>query len=158
MTMKQIFLTAESKTKILTGKSLKAIKQCAEKALKLAKIANIGPVAINFVSKKKIIDLKKQFWGEPMETDVISFKYYETNCHWQEIFAEIIICPAVVKENAKKYNVSFSHELIRCIVHGCLHIAGENDLVPAERQKMKRKENSIIQKIIEKYPQFLRKG
>jgi rRNA maturation RNase YbeY len=60
---------------------------------------------------------------------------------------EIFICIDDVIANARRFGVNPQSELLRCVVHGALHLLGFDDKRPADRRKMKRKENLLLRKL-----------
>jgi len=69
----------------------------AKKALK-GENRGTKTVSLAFVSKEEIKKLNNKFRKKNNPTDVLSFKLSEKN-----FLGEILICPEVVKKNAKKY-------------------------------------------------------
>src|SRR5574343_1318107 len=76
-------------------------------------------ISLAFVSKEEIKKLNSKFRKKNKPTDVLSFNINEKN-----YLGEIVICPEIVKLNAKKYKVSVKEELIKMFVHGILHLCG----------------------------------
>jgi len=99
----------------------------------------IETLSLAFVVKEEIKKLNKKFRGKNKATDVLSFELGEG-----DVFGEIVICPAVVKENAEKYGVTVKTEMIRMFIHGILHLCGYDH----ERSK---KEEKIMEEKQEKY-------
>ena len=107
-------------------------------------------ISISFVGPRTIARINKKFLGHIGLTDVISFDYRESDNIYQdnEITSELIVSPDMaLMEASKRRDSSFAYEMTLYLVHGILHIAGENDLSPKERTKMKRKEKQIIKKL-----------
>jgi probable rRNA maturation factor len=129
--------------KILTTSQKNLFKKSLTSAIKLAKIADRGPVEISLATKEQISQIKKDFWGKNRPTDVVSFRYNEADGNG--ISAEIIICPEIALERAEEYGNTFIFELLLYAVHGILHIAGENDSTQAEKNKMRKEENKIME-------------
>jgi rRNA maturation RNase YbeY len=73
-------------------------------------------------------------------TDVITFDYSEK----REIKGDVFISIDRVKENAKKYKVSFNEELFRVIIHGVLHLCGFNDKTAKEKKEILKQENHFL--------------
>ncbi len=74
-------------------------------------------------------------------TDVISFDYSEEEA---VISGDIYISIDCVKQNAKKFQVTFGHELARVIIHGILHFLGFHDKTPAEKTAMRAREDAML--------------
>ena len=87
-------------------------------------------------------------------TDVITMAYLEEP---EALFPgdmglELLVCvPFAEREGAERADSSFADELMLYIVHGCLHAAGENDLVEEDRQSMRRREAEVLAVLREKY-------
>ena len=77
-------------------------------------------------------------------TDVITFEYNERGL----ILGDIFISSERVKENSKKYKVSFKEELARVMIHGLLHLMGYKDKKKNETLIMRRLENKFIKENI----------
>ena len=99
-------------------------------------------LSLAFVGKEEIKKLNKKFRKKNKATDVLSFKLNEGNS-----LGEIIICPEVVKENAKKYGVDFKKEMIKVFVHGILHLLGyDHEKSKKEAKIMEEKERLYLSK------------
>lgn len=73
-------------------------------------------LSVALVGQARIKELNIRYRKANGPTDVLSFSYGDSG--------EIILCLPVVKQNAKKYNVSFESELARILIHGILHLLG----------------------------------
>ena len=90
-------------------------------------------LSIALVGQKKIRELNKNYRKKDKVTDVLSFKYNSSG--------EIVICPKVVRKNAKKFNSTFKKELARVLIHGILHLLGyDHEKSITEAEKMNKKE------------------
>ena len=49
-----------------------------------------------------------------------------------------------VKSNAEEFKVDYMDEFYRVIIHGVLHLCGQNDKSDEERAEMIRKENAAL--------------
>jgi len=103
----------------------------------------INNLEINFVNPETILEINKNYLNHNYYTDVIAFNYSEEN---NNLDGEIFICNEIAKENSKIYRVNYEDELKRLVIHGILHLIGYNDKIPAERKKMKLKEDSLVKK------------
>lgn len=110
-------------------------------------------VTFSFVGKRTISRINEEFVGHEGVTDVISFSYDEEASAFpgeEDVAAEIIVCvDKADEESRKRKNMSFTEELVLYIVHGVLHIAGEDDINPTDRKKMRRREREVMKKLKE---------
>jgi probable rRNA maturation factor len=106
-------------------------------------------VIIHFVTESKIRSLHKEYFNDPATTDCITFPIEPSKKKGESyhILGEAFICPRTALNYAKRHGVDPYEELYRYIVHCLLHLIGYNDLEPAERAKMKRKEKSCLKKL-----------
>lgn len=78
-------------------------------------------ISLVFVGEKRIKKLNSLYRSQDKRTDILSFCY---ECDGKFLLGELVICPQVVLENAKKDRVSFKEELAKNLVHGLLHLLG----------------------------------
>ena len=117
----------------------KKIKRIAEKVLKGEK-GRGKTVSIVFTGKIRIKELNRRYRKKDKATDVLSFLYDQGG--------EIVICPEKVKENAKKYGLSFKEELVQCLIHGMLHLSGyDHEKSERETKKMEKRELYYLSKV-----------
>ena len=100
----------------------------------------IGSLSYVFVSKNKILEINKKYLKHDYYTDIITFD----NSTGDTISGEMYISVDTVKENAKDYQVDFSEELLRVMIHGMLHLCGYLDNNDVEQQKMREMETKYI--------------
>lgn len=104
-------------------------------------------LSIVFVSSAEIKKLNKKYRGEDKSTDVLSFGCVP--CFMlhapPEYLGEIVICPEVVKKNAKEFGVTFKKELAKMLIHGILHIFGyEHEASKVKAEKMNKKQDYYL--------------
>lgn len=146
----------------LTRKSHKKpnTRKLAILAEKAAVLAGAGledkVLSLSFVSPEEMAEINEGFVGHTGPTDVICFDYRESDCDSGDICTDdgesddgnasvdIIICPAVASNEAGKRGLPYSREVILYIVHGLLHASGEDDLVPAAKRRMRRREKTVL--------------
>ena len=85
--------------------------------------------------------MKKEYFGEDVFTDTISFNLEEEN---NPIEGEVYISLERVVENARTFKEDFITECKRVIVHGCLHLLGYNDESQKDKTKMIKLEETYI--------------
>lgn len=94
-----------------------------------------------FCSDSFLRDINIQFLNHHSLTDIITFNSGSDDVM---IDGEIFISVERVIENAKKYNVEFSDELHRVMIHGVLHLIGYDDKIRSEQSLMRKKENTYL--------------
>jgi len=103
----------------------------------------VGDVAYLFCTDERILEVNKQYLEHDYFTDIITFDYSERNI----ISGDIFISLETVKSNSEEFGVSFKEELHRIIIHGILHLCGQDDKTPELRQEMTNKENKALEKL-----------
>ena len=99
-----------------------------------------GRLSYLFCSDEYIYDANVKFLGHDTYTDIITFDSVEADI----ISGDILISIDRVGENAKKFEVSFEHELHRVIIHGVLHLLGFKDKSDSEAAQMHKKEEESL--------------
>jgi rRNA maturation RNase YbeY len=99
-----------------------------------------GEIAYVFCSDERILEINKQYLKHDYYTDIITFDYSEGKL----ISGDIFISLETVKSNAEDLGVSFDKELQRILIHGILHLCGQDDKTPELRIEMTSKENLAI--------------
>ncbi len=103
----------------------------------------VGDINYIFCDDIKILEINKKFLKHDYYTDVITFDYSVNDT----ISGDIFISLETVESNAKDYSVSFENELRRVMIHGILHLCGQNDQTPEEKQEMRHKEDIALRLI-----------
>jgi len=99
-----------------------------------------GELSFVFCSDDYLLKMNKDYLQHDYFTDVITFDYTENNI----ISGDIFISIDRIKENAKRFNVTFEEELQRVMIHGILHLIGYNDKTEEEQSEMTEKENKYL--------------
>jgi probable rRNA maturation factor len=102
-------------------------------------------ISIAFVGKTAIAALNKNYLKHKGPTDVISFGMRREN-HVGPVIGDIYICPEVAERNAKRLKISVRQEIERLVVHGSLHVAGNEHPEDESRTSspMWRKQEKIL--------------
>lgn len=135
-----IFYTTENvkAPKLEKRKTNAWIKTVAEKYDK-----KIGEIAYIFCDDAKILEVNKTYLQHDYFTDIITFDY----CEGAVLNGDIFISLDTVRTNAQEFGVTFDNELHRILIHGILHLCGQEDKTPEARLEMTRKENEALQMI-----------
>lgn len=103
----------------------------------------IGEIAYIFCDDAKILEVNKTYLQHDYFTDIITFDY----CEGAVLNGDIFISLDTVRTNAQEFGVTFENELHRILIHGILHLCGQDDKTPEARLEMTRKENDALQMI-----------
>ena len=103
----------------------------------------VGEIAYIFCSDERILEVNNHYLNHDYYTDIITFDYSEG----QIISGDIFISVDAVASNAKEFGVTFEQELNRILIHGILHLCGQDDKTPELRLEMTRKENLAIERL-----------
>lgn len=102
--------------------SLVLVQEKKEKKLSLA-----------LVGQKRIKELNRKYRKKNRATDVLSFSYGDSG--------EVVLCPGIIRKNAKEGRLPFKKELARILIHGLLHLLGYG------HQKIRKKEEYYLSKL-----------
>ncbi len=102
-----------------------------------------GDIAYIFCDDKRILEINKQYLQHDYYTDIITFDDTVGN----RISGDIFISIDTVKANAEEYGVGFEDELHRILIHGILHLCGNDDKSPELRVDMTAKENLALEQL-----------
>lgn len=100
----------------------------------------LGEINYIFCDDHYLYKINLKFLEHDTYTDIISFD----NSEGDELNGDIFISTDRVTENAKEYNVDFSDELKRVMIHGILHLCGYGDKTESEAALMRQKEDEKI--------------
>ena len=84
-----------------------------------------------------------EFLRDPAPTDVITFDHGDAG--------ELIVCPAVADRQRHLENLSLSDEVLTYIIHGLLHLIGQDDLTAAAFAAMRRRQTMLRNKVLEQF-------
>ncbi len=108
----------------------------------------LGVLNYTFVSDESLLKINIEYLKHNTYTDIITFNYNED----KKVSGDIFISVDRLKENAKKFEVSFEDELHRVIIHGVLHLCGYKDKTKADSELMRKKENQSLKNLLLKSP------
>lgn len=102
------------------------------KALKNLKKLKKTEVTFVLISAPKMKAMNFQFRGKDYATDVLSFAPTSP-----ESLGELILCPSVLKKQAKQNGHSLDFEILYMFIHGILHLLGyDHEQSLSEEKKM----------------------
>ncbi len=138
--MKKIEIVNKTKESFLTRRKIQKIVELVlrEEGKDLS-----GCLSIAVVDKEEIRSLKKRFFHQDVYTDVISFFYGFSD--EDDVWGEIIICPAVIKEEARSRGEREEQALSIVLIHGLLHLLGYEDEDSEKAKVMEERQEALYQ-------------
>lgn len=106
-------------------------------------IAKRLPVEISVVSvsEKESAELNRRYREKDKTTNVLSFRYGKE-------YGEIIVCPAVVRREARRQKHTFRYQMTWMILHGMIHLSGlHHEQSPVAAKKTEAVEKRILDTI-----------
>jgi probable rRNA maturation factor len=102
------------------------------KALKNSKKLKKNEISFVLISAQKMKAINYQFRGKDYATDVLSFASASP-----ESLGELILCPSVLKKQARQNGHSLDFEILYMFIHGILHLLGyDHEKSLSEEKKM----------------------
>jgi probable rRNA maturation factor len=101
-------------------------------------------VGIHLVGATEMAEVNRKFLQHQGSTDVITFDHGSNPGH---LHGELYISVADAILQADQFNTTWQEELGRYIIHGLLHLHGEDDLEPVARKRMKKRENQLLRQV-----------
>jgi probable rRNA maturation factor len=95
-----------------------------------------GELSLAFLTDKALAKLHGDFLDDPSTTDVITFEGQPA----LGVAGEVCVSADTAAAFAKTHGKKFHEELTLYVVHGWLHLAGYDDLVPAKKRRMRAAE------------------
>lgn len=98
-------------------------------------------ISIAVVDDPTMHDLNRRYLQHDYPTDVLSFLLEDDD---DRIEGEIIISADYAAREAKLFDWSPQDEMLLYVIHGCLHLAGYDDLEPDLKAEMRDKEREYL--------------
>jgi rRNA maturation RNase YbeY len=95
------------------------------------------------VGEAEMTRLNETFLHHAGSTDVITFDYADPQQPGR-LAGEIFVCLDEARVQARRFRTTWESELVRYVVHGVLHLCGQDDRQPVARKQMKRIENRVL--------------
>ena len=102
----------------------------------------VGEIAYIFCNNERILEINRQYLQHDYYTDIT----FDDSTN-SVISGDIFISLETVKSNAEDFSVDFEEELHRVIIHGILHLCGQDDTTPEMKAEMTQKENKALEEL-----------
>lgn len=111
-------------------------------------------LAIHIVSAPEITGLNETFLHHQGPTDVITFDYAEPTAPPAArrecpalLHGEIVVCLDAAVSQARRFHTTWQSEVVRYVVHGVLHLLGEDDRTARAHRRMKAAEDALVRRL-----------
>lgn len=102
-------------------------------------------LALVFLEKKPAQKINKEFRGKNYATDVLSFESMDPAS-----LGELVMCPEVLKRQAKEHGLTFQKELGYMLLHGVLHLLGyDHETNEKDAKEMFDLQDSVFDKLLQ---------
>ena len=101
---------------------------------------------IDFVGDRSMTRLNREIVGHLGTTDVITVSYFDDPESFfpGDTGVELFVNADIAAREGTKRGTGYSYEMALYVVHGLLHSAGEDDLAPEPRRRMRRREREVL--------------
>ena len=123
------------------------------KVLTELKLSNVE-FSVTFVDERNMRNMNRKFRDINDSTDILSFAAEDDDGFGfisagrrKRVLGDMLICPEVLKRNAETFKVSENEELRRLLIHGVLHLSGDNHQTNDPSEPMLIKQEKILAKL-----------
>lgn len=104
-----------------------------------------GRIAVTIVPPTISRKLNKQYRRRDRPTNVLSFDYRHEKIQADyPLEGEVLLCPAVIRREARTYEQTYRHRLRLLLEHGLIHLLGLDHASAAEQQRWERYEQQLL--------------
>ncbi len=148
-TASAVFLDFQCATDFIPIPSEAEIEHYLKTALSSFSHKESVSVSIRLVDKAEIQALNLAFRGKDKPTNVLSFPFEmpEGIPLPEKILGDILICPAVLMEEAMDQKKSYDHHVAHMVIHGVLHLLGYDHITDAEAEIMESLEIACLKQL-----------
>ena len=104
--------------------------------------AEAAEITVLVADDRRIATLHDRWMGIPGPTDVLTFDL--GGAGGDGLTGDIVVSAETARRVARELGWQPRHELAYYVVHGLLHLAGEDDGTPGERRRMRRRERAVL--------------
>jgi probable rRNA maturation factor len=115
----------------------------ARHALASEQIDDGAELSVLLVTPSHIRRLNARFAGDDYPTDVLAFPMMEED-EDAMVLGDVVMCPQVARNNARKLGHSLDRELETLCVHGILHLLGYDHQGVEDGNRMERRLEEVL--------------
>lgn len=141
-----IYLSIPVKYRKMLDKS--RFEQAASETLLILGYESPLSVVVKLTGDREIQKLNKSYRGIDKATDVLSFENEYTDPeNGEHYLGDIMISVETAATQAEAHGNSLQHEIEMLLVHGVLHLAGNDHGTKKERDQMSKLQDQVLIKI-----------
>ncbi len=110
--------------------------------------------SVSFINEDHMHQMNHDYRGIDDSTDILSFAAEDDDGFGfisagrrRRVLGDMLICPEVLGRNAATFGVSENEELRRLLIHGVLHLSGENHQTNDASEPMLAKQEQILSRL-----------
>ena len=107
-----------------------------------AALGRAAVVTLRFVAEAEGRRLNREFRGRDYATNVLTFVY-----GGEPLAGDVVICAPVVAREAREQGKPAEAHYAHLVVHGLLHLQGEDHEREAQALRMERRERAILRRL-----------
>jgi probable rRNA maturation factor len=104
--------------------------------------AEAAEITVLVVDDRRIAAVHDRWMGIAGPTDVITFDL--SGAGFPGLAGDLAVSAETARRMARELGWQARHELAYYVIHGLLHLAGEDDGTPGERRRMRRREREVM--------------
>lgn len=101
-------------------------------------------LTIRFVDEEESQALNSYYRGKDKPTNVLSFPFENPPGITLPLLGDLIICHAVVAQEADEQQKPLAHHYAHMVVHGTLHLMGYDHIDEQEAEEMEQLERELL--------------
>jgi len=114
----------------------------------LADYSQDAEVVIRIVDTEEMTELNSQYRAKQGPTNILSFPFeLPDGIEGIDLLGDLVVCAAVLEQEAKQQNKALSAHWAHIIIHGVLHLLGYDHLTDDEAIEMESKEVVLLQEL-----------
>lgn len=132
----------------------KYVLEYLNKVLSELKLSDVE-FSVSFINEVNMKRMNRQFRDIDDSTDILSFAAEDDDGFGfisagrrKRVLGDMLICPEVLQRNARTFKVTENEELRRLLIHGVLHLSGENHQTNDPSEPMLVKQEKILSKLV----------
>jgi probable rRNA maturation factor len=101
-------------------------------------------LSILFIGADHMKLLNRRFAGNDYATDVLAFPMMDDDEDSELLLGDVVVCPDVAQENARKAGRGLAPELETLLVHGTLHLLGYDHQNVDDKEAMEKRTQEVL--------------